>query len=193
MFSQLASQLDKTDRQLIDDALGSLDKERVVEMLESGATTNAQYRAPIQSLLLQFLLDALKVDRIYQATGSKQGKSLVKKIVKDPNYLLNKTLAQLQRALKTKDVGKMISGIVLLQELKYHFSKHDTLKNVERRIKRDMVTRPTDKILSKLLRQLKREVSGQFYKKFLKTSFFGGAVNRLQGNFHPIQWPGEKN
>lgn len=171
----------KSDEQLMTDALRVLDENKVLEILESKVIT-AEYKAPIQILLGKILLNALKTHQVF-SISKKQGKSLVKKTKKDPNDLLNKTLAELKQSISNEEVevSKIINGIILLEELEHQLSKHKILRKMKGRIKRSMISR-SRKLLPKLLRKLRKQASSGFYRKFIKND-----SNRLKGNFQPIK------
>ena len=170
---------------MIADGLNTLEKELTLEILQN-KSIKIKHKAPIQILLGRIALDALMADQIYRSS-SKKGKSLIKKMSKDPNDLLNQTLAQLKIAMESGDVTKIISGFVLLQELEYQLSKHKVLRKINFKIKRNITYRFTRRILGQLDRKLKSKAGGSFYRKFIRDD-----INRLRGNFSPIKEEGSQ-
>ena len=179
-IKQLSSAMLKDHQQLIADGLNTLEKELTLEILQN-KSIKTKHKSPIQVLLGRIVLDALMIDQVYQSS-SKKGKNLIKKMAKDPNDLLNQTLARLKMAMENDDVTKIISGFVLLQELEHQLSRHKVLKEINYRIKRNMTNRFTRRLLGKLDRKLKSKAGGSFYRRFLQDG-----TNRLRGNFSPIK------
>ena len=194
---QLALQFLRSDEQLITEALGALNPNQVLDILES-QVIGAEQKAPIQILVGKILLNTLKAHKIFENSKEK-GKALAKKMPADPNDLLNKTLAHLDQAIQNQGtttsttghiedkVTTMIGGIIVLQELKHQLSKNEVLQEIKKPIKKSVIKRFSKKILPRLIKQLKKEAGPDFYKKFIKSSWSGKKSNRLKGLFNPIK------
>ena len=194
---QLALQFLRSDKQLITEALGALNPNQVLDILES-QVIGPEQKAPIQILVGKILLNTLKAHKIFENSKEK-GKALAKKMPTDPNDLLNKTLTHLDQAIQNQGtttrttghiedkVTTMIGGIIVLQELKHQLSQNEVLQEIKRPIKKSVLKRFSKKILPRLIKQLKKEAGPDFYKKFIKSGLGHSKSNRLKGLFNPIK------
>ena len=163
---------------LIEQALDAMEQEDVAQALETKVVL-PQHRTPIQALLSAIVVDALKINTYYYSNKS-AGKKVIRRVNKDPRSLLNHTLTLLGDALKEGNVERMITGIMVLEELRKLISSHDVLSDMTGKIKRSMASR-SDRMTDRLHSSLERR-KRIFYRKFVGMR----KTNRLLGSFQPI-------
>ena len=166
---------------LIANALNSLPPEEVANILVT-KSTEPKSRGAIQALLLNVVMDALKADQIFQAYGKQEGKTAVRRAVRDPKFFHNRLGDHLHQAMNTRDVPKIISGVVILRELNELINNHPAVANAKSFVKKEMLVRPTKRMQSQLMKVLKEEVDGEFYRAFdglTKSASFKGSYSPL--------------
>lgn len=163
---------------LVEKALSSIRKDDVERALESKVVPS-EHRTYIQALLSAVVIDALKLNAYYYSDKS-AGKKVIAKVNEDPSSLLNQTLEVLEGALKEGDTDRVITGVIILEELRHLISFHDTVSDMTGRIKRSMASR-LDRTKERLHTYLERR-QRIFYRKFVGAR----KSNRLLGHFKPI-------
>ena len=167
---------------LTSQALDSLTEEKVSQIFKT-QVLKPQERMPLQALLLNIVLDALKANEFLQTLDKQQGKRWAKKTAQDPNFFFRRVIKKCEQALKAKDKTKIISGIVMLKELHSLLTEHPKLTSLNRVVKKEFLIRPQKRILTKLMKQLKSTVGREFFQTFnehIKTSPFGGSFRPLK-------------